>query len=414
MNKPKKTTNVILRVSDSEHDVIKMKSKLFNRKKSDYLRHAAFSYWEDLESTKHFKELLKIYTEGSGEEKKQVVELLFQYYRRSGFPHNVLTDEQKENRMSRIIKSKDILLEDNHLQQNHQGIDLANHYHPHMMEARYSGGDNSPMETYLSDDGLKDCINRWLELEKITNPAGMRRILKTRNGTRGVVNFKPCIAKFIYDNHCPENGKVLDPCSGYSGRLAGCIGSNRNIFYHGIDPNGESSIGNMEMANYFSTQTDMFNRRVYQYRFRQDMGMAEEVMPEIREEYNLVFTSPPYFNVEIYSDEETQSCNKYKEYESWLEQFLWVLVNESKRVLKEDGRLIINIKNIDKYKIADDLCKYCEKDWELEKTYHMRLANNEFNRNGVKMHHTEPIFVFRKKEYFIEESRNLIKSVELY
>jgi len=299
--------------------------------------------------------------------------------------------------MGRVIKSKGVLLEDNHLQQNPQGIDLANSYHPHMMEAHYSVGLKSPLETFNSDDGLRDCINRWMEIGHFVNHAGMRRILKTRNGTKGVVNFKPVIAKFIYDNYAPDGGKVLDPCSGYSGRLAGCIASNRNLLYHGIDPNGKSAIGNMELANFFSTQCDMFNNRIYKYRFRQDMGMAEEVMLELREEYDLVFTSPPYFDVEIYSEESTQSCNKYKEYQEWLEKFLWVLVDESKRLLKEDGRLIINIKNIGKYKIADDLCSYCEKDWELDKTYHMRLANNEFNRNGKVMHHTEPIFVFCRK-----------------
>ena len=397
MKENKRTTNIILRVNDLEKTTIEIKSKLFNRKTSDYLRHCAFSYWEEPNNTKHFKTLLKIYQEGDDIVKKEVVELLFQYYRRNGFPHVVLTDEQKENRMDRIIKSKDILLEDNHLQQNHQGIDLANSYHFHMMEAYYSKVSNSPMKTYSDDDGLRDCINRWLELDKTPNYAGMRRILKTRNGTKGVVNFKPTIAKFIYDNYCPEGGRVLDPCSGYSGRLAGCIASNRNIFYHGIDPNGNSSVGNMEMANFFSAQYDVLGERIYKYRFRQDIGMAEEIMPEIREEYDLVFTSPPYFDVEIYSEELSQSCNKYKEYIDWLESFLWVLVDQSRRVLKDDGRLVINVKNVGKYKIADGLCAYCEKDWELEETYHMRLANNEFNRKGVKMHHVEPIFIFRKK-----------------
>jgi len=394
--KDKRTTNILLRTTDAEKSALHLKSKLFNRKTSDYLRHCAFSHWEDIDNTKHFKELLRVYQEGEDAEKKQVVELLFQYYRRNGFPHNVLTNEQKENRMGRIMKSKGILLEDDNLQMNFQGVDLANNYHLHMMKAQYSGKLKSPMETYNNDDRLRDCINRWLELGKTPNPSGMRRILKTRNGTKGVTNLRPSATKFIYDNYCPEGGKVLDPCSGFSGRLAGCIASNKNIFYHGIDPNGEASVGNMEMANFFSTQYDMFGNRIYKYKFRQDLGMAEEIMSEIREEYDLVFTSPPYYDLELYSEELSQSCNKYEEYSEWLEKFLWIIVDESKRILKEDGRLVLNIKNTEKYKIADDLCTYCEKDWELEKTYHMRLANNEFNRGGKSMHHTEPIFVFKK------------------
>ncbi len=398
MKENKRTTNILLRVTELEKTIINIKSKLFNRKNSDYLRHSAFSYWEDIDNTKHFKVLLKMYQEGDEIVKNQIVELLFQYYRRIGFPHSFLTDEQKENRIGRIIKSKEILLENNNLQQNHQGIDLANSYHPHMMEAHYSSGENSSMETFSDDNRLRDCINRWLELDKIPNHAGMRRILKTRNGTRSVGNFKPIIAKFIYNEYCSVNGRVLDPCAGYSGRLAGCIASNRNLFYHGIDPNGLTAVGNMKMASYFSTQYDILGERIYKYDFRFDIGMAEKVMPTIMEKYDLVFTSPPYFNIEIYSEDKNQSCNKYKEYKQWLNSFLYKIVNESYRLLKDDGRMILNVKNIDKYKIADDLCLYCERDWELEEIYHMRLSNNEFNRKGVKMHHTEPIFVFKKKQ----------------
>jgi len=395
MKKPKLTTNILLRSTELEKTIIGIKSKLFNMKTSKFLRHCAFSYWEDMTNTKHFKELLKMYQDGDEVIKKEIVEILFQYYRKNGFPYNVLNDEQKENRMGRIIKSKNILLEDDLLQMNLQGVDLANHYHPHMMKAYYSRGENSPYQTYSSDDGLKDCINRWLELENTPNPAGMRRILKTRDKTRGVVNYKPTTAKFIYDNYCPENGRILDPCAGYSGRLAGCIASNKNLFYYGIDPNGETAVGNMQMASFFSSQYDVLGERIYKYKFRFDMGCAEEIMPGIKEKYDLVFTSPPYHNQEIYSEDKSQSSN-YEEYKNWKEKFLFVIVDESRRILRDDGRLILNVKNLTYKKIADDLCEYCSKDWELEKTYHMKLANSEYSRKEGKTFHTEPIFVFKK------------------
>lgn len=397
MKENKRTTNIILRVTELEKNVIDIKSKLFNRKTSDYLRHSAFSHWENIDNTKHFKELLKMYQDGDEALKKEVVEILFQHYRRTGFPHNYLTDAQKENRLGRVINPKDILLEEDHLQMNHQGIDLANHFHPHMMEAYYSRGDNSPMETYNNDEKLRDCINRWLEIGKVPNPAGMRRILKTRNGTRGVVNFKPVIAKFIYDNYASEGDSVLDPCAGYGGRLVGCIATNKNLLYHGIDPNGETAVGDMRLASFFSNQYDALGLRIYKYRFRFDLGRAEEIMPKLDEKYNLIFTSPPYFNTEIYSDSGDQSSHKYQEYEEWKEKFLFILVKESYRLLEEGGYLVLNVKNTDTMSLADDLCRYCEKDWILEKTYHMRLSNNEYNRKDGKTFHTEPIFVFRKK-----------------
>jgi len=398
MSKVRKTTNIILRTSEQDHNTIKIKSSLFNRKKSDYIRHCALSYWENSDKTKDFKKLLKIYQEGDEEIKKEIVEILFQYYRKNGFPHNFLTDEQKENRIQRVMKAKNVLLEDNYLQMNTQGLDLANSFHPHMMEAYYSRGENSPYKTYRDDDGLRDCINRWMELGNIPNPAGMRRILKTRNGTRGVVNFKPVIAKFIYDNYCSREGKILDPCSGYSGRLAGCIASNRDLHYHGIDPDGQTAVGNMEISSFFSTQYDVLGERIYKYNFRFDLGCAEEIMPELNDKYDLIFTSPPFFNTEIYNDDHSQSSNRFNKYNVWLNDFLFRIVDESYRLLNDNGSLVLNVKNLAYYKIADDLCKHCENSWELEKTYHMRLSNSEFFRKNGKVWHTEPIFVFKKKQ----------------
>jgi len=396
--KTKKTSNIILRTTDDEHTTIKLKSQLFNKKKSDYLRHTALSHWELPSDTAHFKTLLKTYTEGNDLVKEEVVSLLFHYYRKHGFPYTVLNDEEKENRLNRVIKSTKVLLEDDELQSNHQGVDLANSFHPHMMSAYYKRGDNSPLDTFNNDEGLRDCINRWLELEKTPNHSGMRRILKTRDKTRGVVNWKPVIAKVIYDTYVPEDGKVLDPCAGYGGRLVGCIASGRNILYHGIDPNGETAVGNMRIASFFSKQYDIFEERVYKYRYRFDLGCAEEVMPGLqRNSYDVVFSSPPFFNTEIYSSSKSQSSHMYEKYKEWREKFLYVLVDESKRLLKEGGKLVLNVKNLQYAKIADDLVEYCSRDWNLEKTYKMRLANSEFFRKKNNSYHVEPIFVFSKK-----------------
>ena len=403
MGKVDKTSNIILRVSNEDKSSLELKANLFNLDNSKLLRKSAFSYWENPQDTKHFKKLLKMYTTGDPVIKNKVVTLLFNYYREIGFPYTKLTDEEKNKRMTRIMNSKDILLEDNILQMNIQGMDLANSYHPHMMDAYYITGEKSPMETFLDDDKLKDCINRWLELGKTPNHSGMRRILKTHDGTKGVVNFKPTIAKFLYDKYVPEGGKILDPCAGYGGRLCGCIASNRGLFYHGIDPNEKAAIGNMKLAGHFYSQENknndvfVYTNKVYNFNFRFDLGCAEEVMPNLNEKYSVIFTSPPYVNTEIYSESCDQSCHKYKIYEDWLEKFLWVIVNESKRLLVEGGKLILNIKNTNKYKIADDLVEYCKKDWELEEVYHMKLSNSEYRRKEGNTFHTEPIFVFGKK-----------------
>ena len=206
------------------------------------------------------------------------------------------------------------------------------------------------------------------------------------------------IAKYICDKYVPEKGKILDPCAGYSGRLLGAIASGRGILYHGIEPNGETAKGNMDCAAFFSTQYDIVGRE-YNYRFRFDLGCAEDVMSGLEGSYDVIFTSPPYFDLEKYNKDKNQSYNKFNSYEKWLKGFLFKIVNESKRLLKDGGRLILNTKNTDNYAIADDLCRYCSEKWVLEKEYKMKLVNSEYNRSKDKEinFHYEPIFVFVKK-----------------
>jgi len=61
---------------------------------------------------------------------------------------------------------------------------------------------------------------------------------------------------------------------------------------------------------------------------------------------DLVFTSPPYFCKEIYTDEETQSRIRYKTYEEWHDKFLIELLKRSYILLKEDSYCIINIQDV--------------------------------------------------------------------
>lgn len=388
-----KTSNILIRVSDKEHNIIKLKSKLFGLKKSQLIVSSTMSSWIEPDNNDGFKQILEEYKKATYSDKEIIVDLLFEYYRNFGFPHTNISDSQKLNRIERIINTKSVLLPNDELQQNVVGIELPNSFHPHMDNVKYSSGNLcSPMETYRDDLKFKDCIKTWLELEKKPNPAGIRRILKTRNGSRGITNFKPAISQYIYKTYCPQGGAVLDPCSGFSGRLVGAIASNKSIHYTGIDPEEQTGIGNMKCASFFKSH--------YDFRFSYHMSGAEDTMPNLKENsYDLIFTSPPYFNIENYSNSTSQSHNKFSTYNSWVENFLSLIVSESKRLLKKDGYLIINTKDYEKYPIASDLLKICEKtNFNLIKTYKMRLANNEFNRNkkGQSNFHHEPIFVFKK------------------
>jgi len=392
-----KQESIILRVDSEEHDLIKHKSMLYGRKKSEFIRNACFVYLPESKKGEFFKKILQEYKDGDEDRKKNLINILFEYYRRTGYPHNFLTDEQKIKRM-RVLKTTTCRLTDkNEISRNYVGLDLVNSFHPHMMEVRYVGQD-TPHDRFHNDEGLKDCIARWMELGKVPSPSGMRRILRTRDGVKSAVNFKPAVAKFIYEKYAPDNGKVLDPCSGFSGRLAGCIASDKNLHYYGIDPDYRTARGNMECASFFwGIENDLFEDREFKFGFTFDIGCAEEAMENYRDNYfDLVFTSPPYYSTEEYSVDSSQSMHRYSSYEEWRREFLFKVCLESLRVLKKDGYFIINLKNYSNYKIADDFKIYCQrKGFVLVEELGMTLSNSEFNRDRGS-YHTEPVIVMRK------------------
>ena len=392
--KTKKEEVIVLRVDSKINRTIEMKSRLFNCSKSKFLRKVAVSYWNKNDT--RFDSLFNEYNNADPIGKAEIVETLFNYYRETGFPRKKISSSNLCNMLNTVINTPSVLLENNLLQCNTIGIQLANYFHSHMYAVKHSNTKAfSPKEMFDSDEHLKDCINRCMELGKSVTHGHLLKILKARDGVRSVVNFKPAVAKFLYQTYVPENGKVLDPCAGYSGRLIGCIAANKNIYYEGIDPDGKTAKGNMRCASLFASKYDIFDR-IYKFGFSFHLGCAEDIMPKLQGSYDFIFTSPPYFNVEKYSNIPNQSYLRYPTYEEWMNGFLYKIVNESKRLLTENGKLAINIKDYKKYAIATDLIKYCTGNgWKLETTYQMKLPNREYHLNKSAFH-TEPIFVFGK------------------
>ena len=51
--------------------------------------------------------------------------------------------------------------------------------------------------------------------------------------------------------------------------------------------------------------------------------------------FDFIFTSPPYFNTEIYTDDPTQSSSRYPEFNDWLENFLFKTLTKVSGVLSQ-------------------------------------------------------------------------------
>lgn len=367
--------------------MLSIKSAISGNSKSQILRNSIHSF----DANEYDPDTIYHLYDERDDLKDGILDMLVSHFRRSGYPHRKISNQELHKEMDRLSRTKNPLLPDNNLQINTVGLSASNYFHHHMVKVR-TGRERAPYDQYADDTLLRDAIKRWMEMGKKPNTSGIRKILRTRDGVKSVVNFKPAIAKYFYDKYCPEGGRSLDPCAGYGGRLAGCIASNKDISYTGIDPCGETCVGNMRMASFYSGD--------WKFGYIGILGCAEDELKHLSDDvFDFALTSPPYFNRERYSDDPSQSYLKHNTYDKWIDGFLSPVIRESYRVLKSGCYLALNLKNYAKQPIADDALKIAEEmGFTLKKKYHMRLANLEYNlgKGSDKKWHGEPIFLLQK------------------
>jgi DNA modification methylase len=214
-------------------------------------------------------------------------------------------------------------------------------------------------------------------------------MLRSFSNTVGVSNFRPTAARAIIHRYSPPGGRVLDFSAGYGGRLLGALTLGRH--YVGIDPCKPQVRGLRAMLKActpylpFPGEGEII------------LGAAEDHMPSYKTgSFDLIFSSPPYFDREKYGLEPEQSFIRYPTLDRWLDEFLRVVLLQSARILRRGGRLVINIGRVPEC-LPQSVQEYLRPALRLQKTINLQLANLPYKRQGAKdAFKVEPIFVFQK------------------
>ena len=178
-----------------------------------------------------------------------------------------------------------------------------------------------------------------LEVEKVD-----RGTLRSCIGLRKYIcsQFKPNVAKSIYDMFKAEN--ILDFSMGWGDRLAGFYASDYGKHYVGIDPRKENHPIYNEQSEFYEKHLGFFE---HERKSEFHCSPAEEFdFSQYDNYFDLVFTSPPYFNVERYSYDDTQSWVRYKSIEDWNTDFLQKTLKNLWSSIKTGGYLLVNISDV--------------------------------------------------------------------
>lgn len=170
-----------------------------------------------------------------------------------------------------------------------------------------------------------------------------------------VNEFQPYLARDIYKDYCKDGFKILNPCAGWGGRLIGLASCMfKDIEYVETDPSKETYKGLVQLKKFLKLGD---NYKQYDLPF-------EEL--KLKENYfDFVFTSPPYFDTERYSEDEEQSYIKNDSYEKWRDNFLYVMIDKIVYAMKKGATCILNVGN-KRYPISDDIKAYLKEKYDIE------------------------------------------------
>lgn len=337
--------------------------------------------------------------------------------------HEVETNDDISSGYTQVKQSDFLFLLSDELKELNKRYDLSHECY-------------NPSYNNIDLNNLKSNCRYMIRLYKLNQRIYPKGFTPYRIGYISVpVNFPPMTAKYIYEkytNHLDKSKiiNIYDPSCGWGGRILGAMSvkDDRKIHYIGTDPNPDNVFTDGKtkyehIAEFFNTKTyrgsGLFSDTNTYHIFRDG---SEEISnnPEFQQykgKIDLIFTSPPYFNREKYSDDPKQSCVKFSgSYESWRDGFLYPTLKTCFEYLKPGGYLIWNIADVlvkEGYlPLEQDSVNYLVSlGMKQEDTLKMVLASmpgaQRLDENGIpkcknyckikgKYRKYEPIYVFKK------------------
>jgi hypothetical protein len=297
---------------------------------------------------------------------EEVVPLIIDEFIKAGFKNTMINFQTKYDILNVYDHlSKDICHVD-HITGQKAGYSnrIIKQYMPHIYDVRDYKNNN--IESSWTKENL---IKAFKQLDKPNNTVNshMSELLKKLKFTPVTV-YSPLMTKRILETlDCKT---ILDPCIGWGGRMLGttCIGGE----YTGCEPFTETfkQLKCMETDLKLSDNVTLFN-----------MGAEEmiDILKDTTQEWDACLTSPPYYDLEVYSDEDTQSIKLYKTYEEWLNKFIDPIIEfVCKRVTKYSCWSVKNFKTDKKYDLLDDVISIHKKyGWELSRQFAIKKNTNK-------------------------------------
>ena len=240
------------------------------------------------------------------------------------------------------------------------GHKLLDHHMPHFWDVtNYKG---KSVRALFTQELLEKALITNICMHSTPYRSEIRRMLIMTGGLGNVTKYRTVTAKSIVKFY--DAKKVLDPCIGWGGRMLGALAAGAE--YVGCEPDPKTVAGLRGILDDLPSDVKQRAKIIAQ---PAELGLDGVGV------FDMVLTSPPYFNLEVYTGGD-QSTNKYKTWEMWTENWLKAVILKGLASLKEGGVSCWSVKNFktDKaYPLADVVKEIHKKaGWNLVKTVVMK------------------------------------------
>lgn len=344
----------------------------------------------------------KNFLEQSEEAQEEIVQSIFNIYRgKNIFPIQYFNEEGVKEEIQKCI-DKEVSFDGDVLNLKfNQGSSVCRFLFPNLSRVDCKGSENnSPYDKFMDDYKLNKAINfclRYKSSNTPTTPSGIKDGLEMLGGNVAT-NFKPMNAKALYEKYTPKDGVIFDYACGFGGRMLGALSSKNNYTYYGVEPNTETFNNLNKLGKHIESVTGR----------EKSFGIkcigSEDINLKRVEFVDFAFSSPPYFTLEKYCDEETQCYIKFPTLEEWFEGYVRPTIQNIYDMLKHDRYYAVNIAdfNIGKERVefVDKWIEISEEiGFDFDKQIFMKLQTRRGNGHDTSNKRTkkEGIFVFYKK-----------------
>lgn len=277
------------------------------------------------------------YQELNEKEKQKMIDDVFNIYRTNNvYPITYYNKDGIHDEIKKCI-NKEVSFDGDVLNLKfNQGSSLCKFLFPNLHKVECKGASNNSMyDRFYDDHKLKRAIKLSLDIKKSCAPSEIRTALELIGGNVAT-NFKPMNAKALYERYVPKNGVIYDFASGFGGRMLGALSSENNYKYFGVEPCKDTYDGLLKLGEHIEDATN--KKGIFKI-----FNCGSENIECPNGIADFAFSSPPYFNLEKYSDEPTQCYNKFNNIDEWVEGYVRPTIKNIYNILKNDGRYAVNI-----------------------------------------------------------------------